>query len=316
MNLKSGINGGIDQSWEAGSFVPYLHRAQDFDSFVAETKPNYNYVFTYQSIAPNYDPMLGYTTISDIHGIATYLITNGSLPWTKSVQTTTGVDRFFDDSGAVHQSDFLFIPTITLRSQLKLTIVSHIGLLRSYATQAPTRSENCSSSSIPRTSYTGYPNYYCPLTQDFSNLGVTLGYRDGSPFPIDFSYSEGPFGGVYLHQYGSSLSRQLNRRLSVSINYDGTYASSNGVLASQWLRRFSLSEALSADSTVSLEYRVISGNIGVVTQPPGSNLAVSFHDLLRNGNTLYLSYGTPAAPQTLNRFIVKYIFSYGGGAGT
>jgi hypothetical protein len=167
-----------------------------------------------------------------------------------------------------------------------------------------------------RVAYRAIPNYYCPLTQDFSNLGVTLGYRDGSPFPIDFSYSEGPFGGVYLHQYGSSLSRQLNRRLSVSINYDGTYASSNGVLASQWLRRFSLSEALSADSTVSLEYRVISGNIGVVTQPPGSNLAVSFHDLLRNGNTLYLSYGTPAAPQTLNRFIVKYIFSYGGGAGT
>jgi hypothetical protein len=316
MNLKSGINGGIDQSWEAGSYVPYLHRAQDLDSFVSVTKPNYNYVFTYQAIAPNYNPMLGYTTISDIHGIATYLITNSSLPWTKSVQTTTGVDRFFDDSGAVHQSDFLFRPAVTLKNQLNLKVVYQIGLLRSYTTQAPTRLESCSSSSIPRTSYTGYPNYYCPLTQQFSNMGVTLGYRDGTPFPIDLSYAEGPFGGVYLHQYGSSLSRQLNRRLSFSINYDGTYASSNGVLTSQWLRRFSVSEALGADSNVSLEYRVINGNISVVPQPPGANLAVSFHDLLRNGNTLYLSYGTPAASQTLNRLIVKYIFSSGGGAGT
>jgi hypothetical protein len=193
--------------------------------------------------------------------------------------------------------------------------VSHIGQLRSYATQAPTRSENCSSSSIPRTSYTGYPDYYCPLGEQFSSLGVTLGYRDGTPFSIDLNYSEGPFGGVYLHQYGSSVSRQLNRRLSFSINYDGTYASSNGALSSQWLRRFSVSEALSPDSNVSLEYRVINGNIGVVPQPPGANLAVSFHELLQNGNTVYVSYGTPAAPQTLNRLIVKYIFS-GGGAGT
>ena len=52
------------------------------------------------------------------------------------------------------------------------------------------------------------------------------------------------------------------------------------------------------------------------SRSPGSNLAVSFHDLLRNGNTLYVSYGKPAAPQTLNRLIVKYIFSYGGAAGT
>jgi hypothetical protein len=145
---------------------------------------------------------------------------------------------------------------------------------------------------------------------------MTLGYRDGTPFPIDFSYEEGPFGGVYLHQYGSSLSRQLSRRLSFSIDYDGTYASFNGVLTSQWLRRVSVSEALSADSDVSLEYRVINGSIAVVPQPPGANLAASFYDRLRNGNTLYLSYGTPAASQSLNRFIVKYIFSSGGGEGT
>jgi hypothetical protein len=145
---------------------------------------------------------------------------------------------------------------------------------------------------------------------------VTLGYRDGTPFPIDLGYGEGPFGGSYLHQYSSSLSRQLGRRLTFSINYDGTYASSNGILSSQWLRRFSVSDALSSDSIVSLEDRVVSGNIPFETQPPGPNLAVNFRELFRNGNTLYVSYGTPDASQTLNRFIVKYIFSYGGGAGT
>lgn len=316
MNLKSGINAGIDESWEAGSYVPYLHRAQDLNALIGVTKPNYNYAVSYQSIAPNYNPMLGFTTISDVRGFETFLFTTGSLPGTKSVKTLTAADRLFDESGAVHQADFGFKSIVTLKNQLALTFLYHDGLLRSYATQAPTQSENCSSPSIPRSSYTGYSNYYCPLTQAFSTLGLTLGYRDGTPSPIDVSYAEGPFGGVYLHQYGSSLSRQINRRVSFSIDYDGTYASSNGMLSSQWLRRFSLSEALGADSNVSLEYRVITGSIGVVPQPPGSNLAVSFHDMLRNGNTLYLSYGTPAASQTLNRFIVKYIFSYGGGAGT
>jgi hypothetical protein len=203
-----------------------------------------------------------------------------------------------------------------LKDQLTLAVDPQIGVLRSYATQVPTAEQPCASPTIPRTSYTGYPNYYCPLTQQYSNLGVTLGYRDGTPFPIDLGYGEGPFGGSYLHQYNSSLSRQLGRRITFSINYDGTTASSNGALSSQWLRRFSVSDALGSDSTVSVEYRVVNGNIPFETQPPGSNLAVSFHELLRNGNTLYVSYGTPAAPQTLNRLIVKYIFSSGGAAGT
>jgi hypothetical protein len=316
VDVSTGINGGFDQSWEGGSFVPDLHRAQDFDSNLGVKKGNYTFIADYQDISPNYGPMLGYTSISDIRGFALAFADGGALPWTKSFKVVMGADRFFDESGAIHQSDFGITSTVALKDQLTLTVDPQIGLLRSYATQAPTAAETCLSPSIPRTSYTGFPNYYCPLTQQYSNFGVTLGYRDGTPFPIDLGYGEGPFGGSYLHQYSSSLSRQLGRRLTFSINYDGTYASSNGILSSQLLRRFSVSDALSSDSNVSLEYRVVSGNIPFETQPPGANLALSFHELLRNGNTLYVSYGTPAAPQTLNRLIVKYIFNYGGGAGT
>jgi hypothetical protein len=316
LDVSTGINGGFSQSWEAGSFVPDLHRAQDFDSNFGVKKANYTIIGVYQNVSPNYGPMLGYTSISDIHGFALAIADGGALPWTKSFKVVMGTDRFFDDSGAIHQSDFGITTTVALKNQLTLSVDPQVGLLRSYATQAPTAAEMCLSPSIPRSSYTGFPNYYCPLTQQYSNLGVTLGYRDGTPFPIDLGYGEGPFGGSYLHQYSSSLSRQLGRRLTFSINYDGTYASSKGILSSQWLRRFSVSDALSSDSNVSLEYRVVSGNIPFETQAPGANLAVNFHELFRNGNTLYVTYGTPAASQTLNRFIVKYIFNYGGGAGT
>jgi hypothetical protein len=315
-DLSTGIIGAIDEAWEAGSFVPDLHRAQDFDLNLDVQKANYRINTIYQDIAPNFGPMLGYTSISDIRGFGLAMRDGGALPWTKSFSVLLGADRFFDESGAVHQSDFGVTTTIALKDGLTLAVDPQVGVLRSYATQAPTAAEPCQSPSIPRTPYTGYPNYYCPLTQQYSNLGVTLGYRDGTPFPIDLGYGEGPFGGSYLHQYSSSLSRQLGRRLTFSINYDGTAASSNGTLSSQWLHRFSVSDALGSDSNVTLEYRVVSGNIPFEQQPPGSNLAVSFHELLRNGNTLYVSYGTPAAPQTLNRLIVKYIFSYGGAAGT
>lgn len=315
LNVSTGITGGIDQSWESGSFVPDLHQAQAFDANLGVKKGNYTFITDYQDISPNYGPMLGYTSISDIHGLAMAFADGGALPWTKSFKLLLGADRFFDESGAIHQSDFGITTTVALKDQLTLSFGPQIGALRSYATQAPTAT-TCLSPSIPRTSYTGFPNYFCPLTQQYSNFGVTIGYRDGTPFPIDFGFGEGPFGGSYLHQYSSSLSRQLGRRLSFSINYGGTYASSNGTLSSQCLRRFSVSDALSSDSNVSLEYRVVSGNIPFETQSPGSNLAVSFHELLRNGNTLYVSYGTPAAAQTLNRLIVKYIFNYGGGAGT
>lgn len=316
LDVPSGISGGFDQSWEAGSFVPELHRAQYSNLFIAAQKANYNSFLVYQDVAPNYGPMLGYTPFSDARGFVMAFGENGTLRWTKSVKFLLAGGRFFDESGAVHQENAGLKSVIALKDQLTLAVFPEIGTLRSYATQAPTTAQPCASPSIPRTSYTGFPNYYCPLTQQYSNLGVTLGYRDGTPFPIDIGYGVGPFGGSYLHQYTSSLSRQLGRRITFSVNYDGTTASTNGVLSSQWLRRFSVSDALSSDSNVSVEYRVVNGNIPFETQPPGSNLAVSFHELLRNGNSLYVSYGTPAAPQTLNRLIVKYIFSAGGGAGT
>jgi hypothetical protein len=315
-DLSTGIYGGINQTWETGSFVPYLHQALAFDSDVGLQRSNYNIREIYQDITPDYGPMLGYTAVSDIRGFSTAFTLNGALPWTKSLALLVGTDRFFDQSGAIHQSDFGTSGTIILKDQLSLTFFPQFGLLRSYATQAPATNQTCESPNLVRTSYSGYPNYYCPLTQQYSNVGITLGYRDGTPFPIDIVYGEGPFGGSYVHQYSISHTRQLGRRLSFSITYDGTYDSSFGELSSQWLRRVNLSEALSADSNVSLEYRVVSGNIGVVTQPAGRNFAASFHELFHNGNTLYISYGTPAASQTLSRLVVKYILNYGDGSGT
>jgi hypothetical protein len=101
--------------------------------------------------------------------------------------------------------------------------------------------------------------------------------------------------------------------LSLAAEYAGTYGRtlSNGQLNSQWLRLISLGESLGADSNVSLELRSINGFVDGLTTVPGVNLAASYHRKFSNGNELYLAYGTPAATQTIDRFIVKYILHFG-----
>ena len=142
---------------------------------------------------------------------------------------------------------------------------------------------------------------------------MSLGCRDGTQSPIDFKYSEGPFGGTFLQQYSISASRPLGSRFSVATQFAGTYGRTifGGALNSQWLRLISLGDNLGPESNVALELRSITGSVNGLTTVPGVNLAVSYHDRFRSGNELYVAYGTPAATQTLNRFIVKYILHAG-----
>jgi hypothetical protein len=142
---------------------------------------------------------------------------------------------------------------------------------------------------------------------------VSLGYRDRTQSPVDFNYSEGPFGGTFLQQYSISASRPLGSRFSIATQFAGTYGRtiSDGVLNSQWLRLISFGENLGPESNVALELRSVTGSVNGLTTVPGVNLAVSYHEKFVSGNELYVAYGTPAGTQTFNRFIVKYILHEG-----
>jgi hypothetical protein len=60
--------------------------------------------------------------------------------------------------------------------------------------------------------------------------------------------------------------------------------------------------------------RAINGTGGFSV--PGVNLAASFHRRFGNDSELFVNYGTPAASQTLQRVIVKYVLRLGSAAGT
>ena len=79
-------------------------------------------------------------------------------------------------------------------------------------------------------------------------------------------------------------------------------------------RRVALEESLGPETNLTLALRSINGNGGFAL--PGVNFAAGLHNKFKSGSELFVSFGTPAAPVTLNRVIVKYLLRIGGGAGT
>ncbi len=326
-NLKTGFVWALDQAWEYGNWVPQ-GSARNLNGFVDVHKPNYEVNVAYQDISPNYNPIDGFTTDSDVRGPALFSYASGSTPFVKNYAIFFNTDRFMDRSGAIHQADASLSLNATLRNGLSINgLGPSIGELRSYALVDPASTgTTCSDPLLPRSYFTGFPTYRCGRTDAFNVMSVPIGYGDGTPTPIDASVSFGRFGygsvggndngPDFVHLYTVATSRPIGRFLSLGLEYDGTFerALASGVSDSQWLRRISLGALLGRDSNVTISLRAINGRGGFAL--PGMNLAAAYHRKFRNGDELFFNFGTPASPYTLNRVIVKYLFRFGGEAGT
>jgi len=188
-----------------------------------------------------------------------------------------------------------------------------------------------------RTYGNAFPVYSEPQTNIFNQSGFNAGYKDGTPSPTDASYSYGPFAvfcpGVqpqplicaatpagafvpaFVQQPDVSAARTLGHGYGVSVEFGGTIERAARLPEdSQWLRRLSVTRAFGNEGQLAVGVRSISGTGGFA--PPGTNIAISYHQRLRNASQVYFEYGTPAASATLQRVVVKYVFHLGGGAGT
>ena len=313
-NLKSGFEWYFNRAFETGSWVPQGH-ASLTQGFLDVRKPNYEVNLGYLDVSPNYNPINGYTANSDIRGPQGYVDFIGTAPGVKNYIVYIAADRFLDRSGTVHQADAQVFLTATLKNGFSLNGVgAAIGELRLYGIPA---GPGCSGPVVGFSSFTGYPCYRIAGSAPFHLVSIPIGYRDGTPAPTDVTYSWGPFGSAYVHLFSAATARPIGRKMTLGIEYDGTYerAFSNGVLDSQWLRRISLGYTLSSESSLSVALRSINGSGGFATSA-GTNLAVAFHARFRGGNVLYVDFGTPAASATLNRLVVKYVFHTGADAGT
>jgi hypothetical protein len=306
----------FDHSFENGSWVPQGN-ADFTEAFVDRHKNDLEFNAGYLDISPNYNPIDGYTSNSDIRGPQFYTDATGASPAIKNYSFFLAMDRFLDDSGAVHQADTQFFLNATFKDLFSLDGIGEaVGQLRSYDVPA---GPGCSGPILYQSSFTGYPCYLDGVTQPFNLYQIPIGYRDGTPSPIDVSYQWGPFGDDYVHLFSIVTSRPLGKRFTLGLEYDGTYerAFSNGVLDSQWLRRVSLGYNINAESSFSLQLRDINGLGGFANESQiGNNLALAYHQRFATGNELYVNFGSPASGATLNRLIVKFILHEGADEGT
>lgn len=313
-NLQNGMIFFGNYSFEYGSWVPQGH-ADLAQFFIDRHKGNFEINGGYLDISPNYNPIDGYTPNSDIRGPQFFTDYAGSAPGIKNYTIFVTADRFLDDSGAVHQADFQYFISAVFKNQISLDGAgAAIGQLRQYSIPA---GPGCTGPILFQSSFTGYPCYLDGVTQPFNLYQIPVGYRDGTPTPLDVAYDWGPFGPNYVHLFTIVTSRPLWRRFTLGLEYDGTYerAFSNGELDSQWLRRVSLGYSISDESTFNIGLRDINGYGGFATQI-GNNLAFGYHQRFTSGNELYVNYGSPAAGATLNRLIVKFVFHAGADTGT
>jgi hypothetical protein len=317
-NQHSGLGPVLEYEQERGTLIDKANQANNLAvGGVIEHGPMQAGVL-FRDMGAEFAPIDGYTPINDVLGPQGFVQYNGAGTKNGSIKSyEMGVvaDRFIDGSGAAHQSDLGGSVGITFKNLLSINVGGGTSNLRTYLD--------------------AYPFYVGGQTFPFNSTSLSLGYKDGTPNPIDFNYSFGPFAmycpgtqpqplmctgaplifaNAYTHQLDLSTTRSLGRYYGVTLEYGGTIAQGvPGPLDSQWLRRIALTRSFGSNGEFALALRSINGTGGFAA--PGVDLAFSYHQRFRDQDNLYVEYGTPAATSTLHRFIIKYVF-HTGGAGT
>jgi len=290
-NLKSGFVTAYDQVLEQSRLTtsPY-ESAYSRAGLVDVHRANYEVGLGYQDISPGYGPIAGFTNVNDERGPYAFTDFTTSALDLKNWTGFFAIDRFLTHAGAVHQADFFGTTDLYTKGLLHLNLTQTISSL-----DDPTLTNG--------------------VMLPFNQSGFTLGYRDGTPTPMDFTFSEGPFSTFYLQQFNFTTSRPLGTHFNIAFTYAGTHERSIAMgVNGQILRSIGVGESLGPTTNMSLALRGINGTGGFAT--PGLNFSAGLHHIFNNGSELYANWGSPSATATLDRFILKYVLRIGGGAGT
>src|SRR5947209_1983234 len=300
-NTNTGFVYALDYVREQGTFVTDKRLAYKTEDFIF-VHPHTTEIYTaYRDLGPQYAPVLGFTQNADIRGPQSFFDINGTPKngVLKRVDLFMTADRYVDRSGAAHQSDANVNVDLQFKDGLHLSGGPFLASLRTYDR-----------------GLIGYPFYTRGVTRSYNQNGVNAGWKEGTPAPYTAGFSWGPFGDMFLQQVSFATSRTIGTRWSIGGEIDGTRErpSFGAPADGQWLRRLTLGETIDANTNFSVSLRGISGTGGFAQ--PGVNLAASLHHRFKNDSELFFNYGTPAAPTTLQRVVLKYVLRTGGGSGT
>ena len=286
--------------------------------FVDRHKDDLEFNGGYLDVSPNYNPIDGYTSNSDIRGPQFYANATGATPAIKNYIVLFETDRFLDDSGAVHQADTQVFLNATFKNLFSFDGVGEaVGQLRSYGIPA---GPGCSGPILYQSSFTGYPCYRDGVTQPFNLYQVPIGYRDGTPVTGRCKLSVGTVRrqlrpSVYdRHEPARSPDASAsgwNTTERTSAHSPMASSTRSGCGAFRWattsrMRAASASNFATSTASAASPHQTQIGN----------NLAVAFHQRFQTGNELYVNFGSPASGATLNRLIVKFVLHEGADEGT
>ncbi|HLI97007.1 MAG TPA: hypothetical protein VKT72_13140, partial [Candidatus Baltobacteraceae bacterium] len=245
----------------------------------------------YRDTSAGYDPADGYTAVSDARGPAVklgYAGTGSTSSPLLSYSLNVFGDRYLASDGSVREADVNAFYNVQFKDLLSLQ-----GFFGPSELQTS-------------------PG----VIQWFNRRQIQLGYRQGTPEPLTVAYTWGPFAGGYVQQT-QFIDQRVFGPYALSFEYDGNIerARAGGPIQnSQWLRRFTFLRSIGSYASFGVQLRGINGTGGFAE--PGTNLSLLYQQRFVNEDYLYLEYGTPAAAQTLHRFIIKYVFHAGGQTGT
>jgi hypothetical protein len=290
MNPHSGESTVFSYETDSGDRVTSPDQARDLMLTEYIMSQRWIGAVAYKDAGPQFNPQDGYMQLNDVRGPLGLLTYNGAGSAgsnLKDYKINVLADRFLDRAGQVHEADFNAGASVTLKNLLSFAYNDGLSSLRTYDS--------------------GYPDYANGVNAQYNQQTVSAAYQENSANPVKISYSWGPFQDFTLQQIGFSVHRQLGA-YGIGLDYAGSLENGSA-LDSQWLRRLSLTRSFGKDASLAVGLRNINGNGGFAL--PGTDIALSYQQRFVNGSMLYISYGTPAAPSTLHRLILKYVFHAG-----
>lgn len=265
--------------------------AHDLNLVEGLRNEHFNLAGYYRDTGPGYGPIDGYTNINDARGPQVDLGYNGTGSARSPVLSYSFsffADRFLASDGSVREADINGFYSVQFKNLMSLQ-----GFYGPSELQV------------------------APGAIDwFNRRQIQFGYRTSTPEPFIASYTWGPFAGFYVQQT-QLIDGRVMGPYSLQLEYDGNIerpAAGAPIFNSQWLRRIGLSRSFGRDASIGVALRSINGTGGFAQ--PGTNLSLLYQQRFPSQDLLYIEYGTPAAAQTLHRFIIKYVFHAGGGSGT
>jgi hypothetical protein len=266
-------------------------QAHDLNFTEGLRNQHFNLAAFYRDTGPGYAPIDGYTAINDARGPALtlgYSGTGAARSPLLSYSFNVTSDRYLARDGSVREADINAFYTVQFKDLISLQ-----GFFGPSELQV------------------------APGTIDwFNRRQIQVGYREATPQPLLAAYTWGPFAGFYVQQT-QLIDDRVVGPYTFALEYDGNIerpAAGAPIMNSQWLRRFALSRSFGSDASIGVALRGINGTGGFAV--PGTNISMLYQKRFPSQDLLYVEFGTPAATQTLHRFIVKYVFHAGGGSGT